>query len=468
MAAWKADDIAKVLGLITTGSGFCATGISIDTRTLKPGELYIAIKGDSLDGHDFVKDAFAKGASGVVVSKFSGDLTGKTYFLVDDTLKALNYFGAYARAKTAAKIVGITGSVGKTTTKEWLAHVLAAFGKTTFSKESYNNHWGVPLSLIALENDTEFGVFEVGMNKPGEIEPLSRLVEPDVAVITTIAESHIGHFESLEQIAAEKAEIFSGLKTGGPVILNADNSQFSLLKEIAKSKGITNIIGVGKTKGVDIQLIEYKENAFEYTSSITAEIKGEKIQYQLPLIGEHYAFTSLVVLACVNELGLSLEKAAKTLLTIKPIRGRGLKQKITLLNGISITLIDDAYNANPASMKAGLNVLASLTPKGKKIAILGEMLELGVKTPEYHRDLVDAVKQSGTNLVFGTGAGMQHLFDVLPKTLQGRFEPKAEALIPYILPHLQDGDIVFVKGSKGSKVSRIVDYFLVEQTTVAA
>eukprot|EP01037_Dinobryon_pediforme_P017168 gene17168-17361_t len=355
--------------------------ISIDTRTLKPGELYIAIKGDSLDGHDFVKDAFAKGASGVVVSKFSGDLTGKTYFLVDDTLKALNYFGAYARAKTAAKIVGITGSVGKTTTKEWLAHVLAAFGKTTFSKESYNNHWGVPLSLIALENDTEFGVFEVGMNKPGEIEPLSRLVEPDVAVITTIAESHIGHFESLEQIAAEKAEIFSGLKT-------------------AKSKGITNIIGVGKTKGVDIQLIEYKENAFEYTSSITAEIKGEKIQYQLPLIGEHYAFTSLVVLACVNELGLSLEKAAKTLLTIKPIRG--------------------------------------------------EMLELGVKTPEYHRDLVDAVKQSGTNLVFGTGAGMQHLFDVLPKTLQGRFEPKAEALIPYILPHLQDGDIVFVKGSKGN------------------
>ncbi|MBY0463110.1 MAG: UDP-N-acetylmuramoyl-tripeptide--D-alanyl-D-alanine ligase [Alphaproteobacteria bacterium] len=468
MATWKADDIANALDLITTGSDFCATGVSIDSRTIKPGELYVAIKGDSLDGHNFVKDAFSKGASGVVVSDLSPDLAGKTYFLVDDTLKALHHLAAYARSKTTAKIVGITGSVGKTTTKEWLAHVLASFGKTTFSKESYNNHWGVPLSLASLENDTDFGVFEIGTNNPGEIAPLSKLVEPDIAVITTIAEGHIGNFSSIDQIAIEKAEIFSGLKAGGTVILNFDNPQFEKLKTSALSKGITTILSVGKSRGADVQLLEYKENSLEYTSSITAEIKGKNLQYQLPLIGEHYAFTSLIVLACVDQLNLSLDKAAKALTTIKPIRGRGLQQKITLLNGISITLIDDAYNANPASMKAGLNVLASLTTKGKKIAVLGEMLELGEKTPEYHRDLVDAIKQAGANLVFGTGAGMQHLFDALPKDLQGNFELKAEALIPYLLPHLQDGDIVFVKGSKGSKVSRIVDYFHAEPTTVAA
>ncbi|MBY0281823.1 MAG: UDP-N-acetylmuramoyl-tripeptide--D-alanyl-D-alanine ligase [Alphaproteobacteria bacterium] len=468
MATWKADDIAKALDLITTGSDFCATGISIDSRTLKPGDLYVAIKGNSLDGHHFVNDAFSKGASGVVVSDLSPDLTGRTYFLVNDTLKALHDLGAYARSTTTAKVVGITGSVGKTTTKEWLAHVLASFGETTFSKESFNNHWGVPLSLTSFENDTEFGVFEIGTNNPGEIAPLSNLVQPDIAIITTIAEGHIGNFSSIDQIANEKAEIFSGLRAGGSVILNFDNPQFEKLKTIALSKGITTLINVGKSKGADVQLIEYKENASEYTSSITAEIKGKKIQYQLPLIGEHYVFTSLIVLACVHQLGLSLEKAAKALTTIKPIRGRGLQQKITLFNGISITLIDDAYNANPASMKAGLSVLASLSAKGRKIAVLGEMLELGEKTPEYHRDLVDAIKQAGIHLVFGTGAGMKHLFDALPKDLQGNFELKADALIPYILTHLQDGDIVFVKGSKGSKVSRIVDYFLIEPTTVAA
>lgn len=471
MATWKANDIVQALDLIATDADLCATGISIDTRTLKSGDLYIAIKGDNLDGHDFVKDAFAKGASAVVVSSLSSDLEGKSFFLVDDTLQALKALGAYARSQTAARVIGITGSVGKTTAKEWLGHVLASFGKIIFSKESYNNHWGVPLSLADLEDDTQFGVFEIGTNNPGEIEPLARLVRPDIAIITNIAEGHIGHFDSLDQIAEEKAEIFSGLKENGTAILNYDNPQFELLKTLAQKKGAETIISVGKTKGADVQLLEYQEDPFNYTSSITAEIKGKKLQYQLPMIGEHYAFTSLLVLACADQLGLSLDIATKTLLAIKPIRGRGLQQKVTLLNGVSITLIDDAYNANPASMKAGLNVLASLTlatTKAKKIAVLGEMLELGDKTPEYHRNLNDAVKQAGVNLVFATGAGMQHLFDALPKELQGKFELKADTLISHILPHLQEGDIVFVKGSKGSKVSRVVDYFLSQPSTVAA
>lgn len=471
MATWKANDVVQALDLVATGADLCATGISIDTRTLKPGDIYIAIKGENLDGHSFVKEAFAKGASAVVVSSLSSELEGKSFFLVDDTLNALKAFGTYARSQTAAKVIGITGSVGKTTAKEWLAHVLASYGKTIFSKESYNNHWGVPLSLTALEKDTDFGVFEIGTNNPGEIEPLAKLVEPEIAVITTVTESHIGHFNSLDQIAQEKAEIFSGLKENGTVILNYDNSYFEFLKTLAQKKGAKTIISVGKAKGADVQLVNYQEDTLNYTASITADIKGKKLQYQLPMIGEHYAFTSLIVLASIDQLGLSLEQATKALQGIKPIRGRGLQQKVTLLNGISITLIDDAYNANPASMKAGLNVLASLTPattKARKIAVLGEMLELGDKTPEYHRDLVDAVKQTGVNLVFATGAGMQHLFDALPKDLQGKFELKADALIPHILPHLQDGDIVFVKGSKGSKVSRVVDYFLSQPSTVAA
>jgi UDP-N-acetylmuramoyl-tripeptide--D-alanyl-D-alanine ligase len=471
MAQWKTNDILQALGLINSNSDFYATGISIDTRSLKPGELYVAIKGNRLDGHDFIKDAFSKGAAGVVVSTLSPDLEGKSYFLVDDTLKALNKFASHARSKTAAKVIGITGSVGKTTAKEWLAHALSSFGKTVFSKESHNNHWGVPLSVSYLGSETEFGVFELGMNNPGEIGPLSNLVQPDIAVITTIAEGHIGHFDSLEQIAREKANIFSGLKNGGSVILNCDNPQFTLLETLAKNKGITKIITVGKTEGAVAQLMEYQENTNDYTSTITANVKGQKLQYQLPLIGEHYAFTSLVVLACVNELGLCINKAAKALATIKPLKGRGLQQKITLLNGISITLVDDAYNANPASMKAGLNVLSSMTsssPKARKIAVLGEMLELGDKSPEYHRDLLDAVKNSGVNLVFGAGAEIKHLFDVLPKDLQGGFELKARALVPHILSQLQDGDVLFVKGSKGSNVNVIVDHLLSQPSTAAA
>ena len=468
MATWQASDILKALGLVASPSDFGATGISIDTRTLKPGEIFVAIKGETCDGHNFIKDAFAKGAVCVVISQPVPELKTESYFLVDDTLEALKAFGSYARLQTEAKVIAITGSVGKTTTKHWLSQVLASFGKTAFSPESYNNCLGVPLSLATLEKDTNFGVFEVGMNNPGEIAPLSTLVQPDIAIITNIAEGHIGHLGSLEKIALEKSEIFKGLKAGGTVVLNQDAPQFDLLKKIATEKGIKNIITVGRAKDADVILLDYKETPSDYASTITAEIKGKKVQYQLSLIGEHYAFTSLFVFACIHHLGLSLEKAIQTLSTLKPFRGRGLQQKVTLLNGNTITLVDDAYNANPTSMKAGLTVLKSLSTKGKKIAVLGEMLELGQNTREYHQNLINEVKDAGIDIVFAAGVGMQSLFEELPDALKGKFEKEAKALVPHLTSAIQDGDIVFVKGSKGSKVSLVVDYLLSQPSTVAA
>jgi UDP-N-acetylmuramoyl-tripeptide--D-alanyl-D-alanine ligase len=469
MALWTANDITQALNFFAIDSDFVATGVSIDTRTIKKGEIYVAIKGELLDGHIYVKEAFAKGASAAIVSTpLDLDLTKHTYFLVDDTLNALTQLGQYARSRSVAKIVAVTGSAGKTTIKEWLHQVLGLFEETAFSPASFNNHWGVPVSLASLDKNTQYGVFEIGTNSPGEIAPLAKMVNPDIAIITTITEAHIGRLGSLEMIASEKSEIFSGLKAGGTAIINYDIPQFEHLAKIARSKGAAHVYGFGKNAGADARLISYEVNPDRISSSVTAEIKGKELEYTLPFIGEHYALNSLVILTCVEALGLSVDKAAKTLSSLQPIKGRGLQHTLKLANGSTFTLIDDAYNANPTSMKTGLSVLGAAKTKGKKIAVLGEMLELGDKAAEYHKGLVPAIIAAEVNTVFATGKEMEHLFKTLPKNLQGKYEPTADALIPHVVSCIQDSDVVFVKGSKGSKVSKVVDYLLSQPYTAAA
>ncbi len=467
MSLWTARDITQALGLIAIDSDFEATGISIDSRTLKKGEIYIAIKGESLDGHDYVNDALEKGASAVIISDpLDLSLNCHTYFLVDDTLQALTALGTYARAKSTAEIIAITGSSGKTTTKEWLRQILGHFGKTVSSPASFNNQWGAPLSLTSLDKTTQYGVFELGTNSPGEIAPLTKMVNPDIAIITTITEAHIGRLGSLEAITTEKSEIFSGLKTGGTAIINYDIPQFDTLAKAARTKGAAHVYGVGKNQGADTRLLSYEVNP--NGASIVAEIKGKEIRYTLPFQGEHYAINSLIILTCIDALGLSVDKAATALSTLQPIKGRGLQHTLKLTNGGTFTLIDDAYNANPTSMKAGLSVLGSLETKGRKIAVLGEMLELGYKSADYHKGLEPAIVAAGVDTVFATGSGMEPLFDILPQNLQGKFELTADVLVSHVISHIQDGDIVFVKGSHGSKVSKVVDSLLSQPSTVAA
>ncbi|MCX7338084.1 MAG: UDP-N-acetylmuramoyl-tripeptide--D-alanyl-D-alanine ligase [Alphaproteobacteria bacterium] len=472
MTLWQDQDLFDALGLTAVSSDFTATGISIDTRTLKPGEVFVAIKGENFDGHSFLGDAFAKGASAVIVSQPMPDSlkNGYSYFVVDDTQKALNQLGAYARQKTAAKIIAVTGSVGKTTTKEWLNTVLGKFGETVASHASYNNHLGVPLSLCRLTPSTLYGVLEVGMNHVGEIAPLSELIQPDIAIITTIGEGHIGHLDSLEKIADEKSKIFAGLKKGGIAIIDHDSPYYDFLNTKALESGADHVFSVGETAGSSVRLCDYQWDEAGQYAVIIADLFGIKVKYTLSFSGKHFAMNSLVVLACTMAAGLPIEVSIGSMSELLPLPGRGIQRDISLFNGGTITLVDDSYNANPTSMAAALKAFGAINPKGngRKIAVLGEMLELGEKASAYHLDLLTPIQDAGIDVIFAAGSGMESLFNAFPENKKGDFGQTAQDLIAPLMTCLKTGDILFVKGSKGSKVYTIVDHLISSQLNVAA
>ena len=465
MSKWSVTDIMQALNLISEGDiEFEATGISIDSRTIKPGEIFVAVQGDSFNGHDFLQAALDKGATAFIISRSPPDfLKNHTYFIVPDTLEALRQLAAYNRNRSKAKVIAITGSAGKTTTKEWLAQTLAPFGATVYSPASYNNHFGAPLSLTSLEEDTDFGVFELGMNHEGEIEPLARLVQPDVAIITTIADSHIGYLKSVSKIAAEKSTIFAGLKQGGTAILNYDSDYFDFLSEVATKHGTGKIVKVGKKPGADVRLVHCDYNPTTDTTTIEAEVNQKHIQYTLSLVGDHYIMNSLMVLATTECLGLDLNKAVKEIEHLKPINGRGQKHVLCIAPNKTITLIDDAYNAQPSSMQAGLTALAQSSlgfPAGRRIAVLGEMRELGDESATFHKGLLPFVQKANIDLLFACCGDMKLLLDALPAEQRGGFSEQAEDLWQPLLDSLQNGDVVFIKGSKSTKVSVLVHRLL--------
>lgn len=468
---WTGQDIMQALELRGVPSDFLAKGISIDTRTLRPGDLFLAIKGENFDGAHFIDQAFEKGASGVIVGENSQFvLSGpRTYLLVKDTNEALKKLGAYARSQAQGKVVAITGSAGKTTTKEWLSSVLSTFGATTSSKASFNNHWGVPLSLTNLSPQDAFGVFEVGMNNGGEIEPLTKLIQPDIAVITTIGEAHIGHMGSLDAIAEEKAQIFKGLRPGGVAILNQDNPYFSFLKNKALENGASRILGVGFSNEADVRCLKAEITEEGHSTLVTADALGKTVSFTLPFVGEHYVMNALIVLAVCETLELFTARSCAALSKLVPVQGRGASHVITLANGKSIDLIDDAYNANPSSMAAGLKVLASRAKKDqRKIAVIGSMLELGDFSQEFHQGLLPYLKENKVDKVFAVGGEMKALFDILTPEMKGEYGENPEDVISAIFEEIKGGEIVFVKGSKGSRVSRVVDFFLKTPTAEVA
>ncbi len=452
---WTIDELVKATGGKLVGKvDKAVNGVSIDSRSVGEGDVFIAIRGDRLDGHDYVVRALESGAGLAVVSRTDDAMMAAGPLLVvADPLVAMQDMGKAARARSKARIIAVTGSVGKTSTKDALALALGASGKVHAAVASFNNHWGVPLTLSRMHSDCDYAVFEIGMNHPGEITPLVKMVRPHVAIITTIAEVHLGHFSSLQDIAMAKAEIFDGLEAGGTAILPADSDYFELLSR--KASGF-EIVGFGKSEKADVRLIKavLKENS----SCVTAEITGEKIYYKLGAPGAHVVANSLAVIAGVKYLGANLAKGLLQLAEIAAPKGRGARFILQVPRG-EILLIDESYNANPVSMRAALALLkdAEPGPGGRRIAVLGDMLELGDKSAQLHGELASAVDASGADRVFACGPMMQSMWKQLAVFRRAVIGKKSDELTESLLDELHAGDVVMIKGSLGSAMGPLVE-----------
>jgi UDP-N-acetylmuramoyl-tripeptide--D-alanyl-D-alanine ligase len=433
-----------------------AHGLSIDTRTLAPGEMFVALV-DARDGHDFVTSAFERGASAALVARAPKNAPdGAPLLVVGDTLDGLRDLARAARQRNFGKRIAVTGSVGKTSTKEMLRAAFAAAGRVHASDKSFNNHWGVPLTLARMPMGADFSVFEIGMNHTGEITPLTRLVAPHVAVITTIGEAHIENLGSCENIARAKAEIFLGLVKGGAAVLPIDNDQHGLLAALARAAGVTRITTFGEAKEADIRLLGYAMR--EDGGEVSATVFGEPFEFSLAAPGRHQAMNALAVLGAARALGVSAAKAASGLKGLAAAAGRGAQTRVKLKAGGEIVILDESYNANPTSMAAAIALLGQLQPKGRgrRIAVLGEMLELGPGAPALHAGLFEALVAAGVERLYVAGALMRNLWERAPAPMRGAAAADAKALAPEVIASISDGDIVMVKGSNASKVSEIV------------
>ena len=454
---WRGSALIEALGARAPGLvPDVVSGVSIDTRTLSQGDLFIAIKGDS-DGHAHVETAFQNGAAAAVVDEngaVSRTLSGPLLVVVD-TLQAMENMARAARARAQAKIVAVTGSVGKTSTKEALRAALSDSGMTHASAASYNNHWGVPLTLARLHEQARYGVFEIGMNHAGEVTPLTGMVKPHVAIITTIAPVHMEFFDSLDAIADAKAEIFSGLLPGGIAILPGDVPQFERLRRAALASAAGHAASFGEAAGHDARLISCIRDG--EGSRVEAEVLGIRVSYRLGAPGRHLAVNSLAVLLAVQAIGADMDGALRALEKLTQPAGRGARESLDAGNG-QATLIDESYNANPASMRAALALLHETIPSGsgRRIAVLGDMLELGADSPQFHRDLASSIEACAVDLVFCAGPQMRHLYDALPSGVRGHWAASSRDMEDAVVTAIGAGDVVMVKGSNGSRMAPVV------------
>ena len=446
---WTADELVDATGG-TLSRPFDANGLSIDTRTLAPGDLFVALLGEGRDGHAFVADALAKGAAGALVH---GDVSSLEPVLrVDDTLAGLARLGGFARSRfgmNGGLAVAVTGSVGKTTTKEMLRAALSAFGTTHAAVASYNNHWGLPLTLARTPRDAKFCIAEIGMNHAGEIAPLARLARPHVALITTIAKAHVGHLGSIEAIADEKASVMQGLEPGGIAVLPADSS---LIGRLRKAAGDGVVLTFGTDPSADVRLVHLEADAGG--SLIHVDIVGHMVTLRLNAPGRHMAMNAVATLAVVAALGFDPMKAIVALEAFSPLAGRGARRELVLRDG-SALLLDESYNGNGASMRAALDVLR-LQSERRRIAVLGDMLELGDEGPAEHAGLAEAVVASA-DWLFTCGPLMRNLFDAVPEALRGAHAADSTALAPIVAAALARGDAILVKGSLGSGMKRVIE-----------
>jgi UDP-N-acetylmuramoyl-tripeptide--D-alanyl-D-alanine ligase len=447
-ALWTAEDLAAAAGGIMTRP-FAADGVSIDTRTVAAGDLFVALHGENRDGHQFVAAALAAGAAGALVDRDPPDVDADAPLLrVDDTLAGLTAIGAAARARFTGRLVAVTGSVGKTTTKEMLRRILAAAGPTHGAVASYNNHWGVPLTLSRLPPDAVFCVAEIGMNHPGEIAPLARLARPHVAVVTNIAAVHVGHLGSLAAIAAEKAAILSGLVDGGTAVLPGDSPHLGILTDAA---GTARIIRFGQGAAAEARLLDAVSDADGVNVSMTLE--GVPLRFRLGAPGGHMAMNAVAAVAAAVALGVEPHHASAALDGFTAVTGRGARRRLPLPDGEAL-LLDESYNASSPSVRAALAVLG-LQPASRRIAVLGDMLELGAASAPEHEGLAADVA-ANADLLFACGPEMRRLFEAVPASMQAAHAATSADLAPHIVAALRPGDAILVKGSLGSRMATII------------
>ncbi|MCC7321765.1 MAG: UDP-N-acetylmuramoyl-tripeptide--D-alanyl-D-alanine ligase [Rubellimicrobium sp.] len=464
---WTADGAAAATGGRALGD-WAARGVSIDTRPLVPGDLFVALAAVR-DGHDFVAEALARGAAAALVARRpEGVAPDAPLLVVADVQRALEDLGRAGRARARARVVAVTGSAGKTSAKEMLRAALGAQGRVHAAEASYNNHWGVPLTLARLPQEADFAVIEIGMSHPGEIAPLARLARPHVALVTTVAPAHLAAFADLgglEGIAREKGTICTGLEPGGVAVLNGDLPQSPILFAAARAAA-ARAIGFGAGAGNDFRLGDWR--MAQGASVATAEAADGPFLVKVAAEGRHFLMNALGVLACVEALGADRARALIALADWAPPGGRGRRERVVIdpvIEGMTVDLIDDAFNANPASLSAALAVLAASSPangvghtaRGRRIAILGDMLELGPDEAPLHRAVAADPSIAAVDLVHCVGPRMAHLWAALPEGRRGRQVGRAEDLLPGIGRIVDAGDVVMVKGSKGSRVSILVE-----------
>ncbi len=455
-ALWTAADAAAATGG-SSPTEWVATGVSIDTRGLAAGDLFVALRGPNHDGHDFVATALQRGAVAAMVDRAIPQLpTSSPLIGVADTLAGLAALGAAGRNRSRARIVAVTGSVGKTGTKEALRLALASSGPTYASAGGLNNHWGAPLSLARLPPDACYGVFELGMNHPGEIADLVRLVRPHVAVITTVEPVHLGFFPSVEAIADAKAEIFLGLEPGGVAVLNRDNPHYARLAVAAKRAGAGEILGFGAHPESAARLLDCVLDSDG--STVEAVVSGSTFRFRVPVPGRHWIMNGLAVLVAARAAGAAVDRAAEALAELEPMPGRGRHLELVWRGG-TLTVIDESYNASPPSVRAALAVLAATEPGpgARRVAVLGDMLELGHASERLHRELAEPLAAAEVDRVFLIGEAIAALHEVLPEGKRGGLWRSPEEAVPALLRFLEPGDVVTVKGSRGVRVSRVVE-----------
>jgi UDP-N-acetylmuramoyl-tripeptide--D-alanyl-D-alanine ligase len=454
LRSWNSIDMVRATGGRPVGA-FLVEGVAIDSRKIKKGQLFVALDGDRFDGHDYVGDALTAGASAAIVSRIPGNISAEAPLLVvDDTAVALRCLGVVARQNSNAQFIGITGSVGKTGTKEMLRTCLSALSSVHVSMESHNNAIGVPFTLANVGQDSDYVVVEMGMNHKGEILELASMVRPHVAMITLIAETHIGNFENLRKIADAKAEIFCGLEGPGTAILNRDDPFYRHLRKVADSKA-QNCVTFGRAHDATVRLVEWEFLNNQYV--LTVKVAGETICYRMSTPGLHWAYNSLGVIACIYGLGEDVQRAATSLSSFELMQGRG-RVYLLKLGARSCKLIDESYNASPTSVSAALKVLGDTKPDcmGRRVAVLGDMLELGKREQALHEGLSGDVVAAGTSVIFTIGSRMLYLREALPPSLRGLHFDTAEEAVKPLLEEIHDGDVVLVKGSFSTQMGFIV------------
>lgn len=459
---WQSTEAARATNGVASRD-WAATGVSIDSRSVAEGDLFIAIRGPNTDGHMYVGDALARGAAAAMVARdwvekqATADMP---LLIVEDTDEGLNALGHAARVRGMARIIAITGSVGKTSTKDALAHLLSQQAPTAATVGNLNNQWGLPLSMARMPADSIYGVFELGMNHAGELTPLSKLLQPNVALITTVESVHLEFFESEEAIADAKGEIFAGMDASGAVVLNADNRHFERLKHLAKEVGIGRVFSFGASHGADFHLIDWRIE--DGGNHVEADLAGRRVRFRTGGTGRHWALIGVSVLGAAWLLGADLDAAAATLADVHPPKGRGLRHRVRLAGGGAFTVIDESYNASPASMRAAIAVLGA-TPVGgggRRIAVLGDMLELGRNSPELHAGLAPDLDGANVDLLFACGPNMAGLSAAVPSGMDALHTGNSEGLIGLLTETVRPGDVVTVKGSLGSRMAPVVEALL--------